>query len=649
MSAKFNLEGSGSGPVKVIEAVNDALKATEKNAEGAVKSTAALNREAQRIKESLDPQEKLNRKYEELQKLVDLNKLSISQATAAGIKYRQEMYAASEEGKKAQAAQVAASQAEAAAKKQAEEQTKRKAENERRSLQVILDAGRRVLQIEKDRIAAAAQAAAVEQRKQQQLSEAAQKIREQISPQEKLNRLYRELGDHVKAGRLTIDEATAAGVRYRRELMGAAEATEKATGPSVRDRIMQIAAGYLSVSAAISAGTQALREQESIRKEAAQRAIQSRAGLGSLSQLAANEGATREERAAANARLIAEARGFVEMGAVADDNEGGNLLFQLAGAGLNRSDRRFAAQVRAAGTLTNVGGAAEAYSALKRSVGASEVGSFREFMSKSLRAAGPAPGSFEQLPIAAAQSGGSAKALGLSDEFLLAATTVLGQNRGSIDEGGTLLSALLRVVEKSGVDFKGLGGVGIIEKIAAMPESKQGFGGILGDRAEAVEAFRVLRDNLGGPEGLRALLAEVEAAQGADLTGEAAGLPFLDSQLAGSIQSERTKGTLNRRRQEAHANRENLLNALRNERRTALVNQGWSEGGRSIMEGIEDLFGSDAEIRTSAMQLRQRREAGMESPFSPETTRMLEQYLAEIATNTKREPKLRNPTGREGR
>jgi hypothetical protein len=64
------------------------------------------------------------------------------------------------------------------------------------------------------------------------LDAAAQKIKESINPQEKLNRLYKELGQHVKAGRLSMDEATAQGVKYRQQLTQTAHEGEKAFGPS---------------------------------------------------------------------------------------------------------------------------------------------------------------------------------------------------------------------------------------------------------------------------------------------------------------------------------------------------------------------------------------------------------------------------------
>lgn len=479
---------------------------------------------------------------------------------------------------------------------------------------------------------------AASKRVEESLQRQAQRIKELVDPQERYNRKVQELDGHLRSQRLTQEQVTAATAKYRAE-------QDAAAGPGPAARIMMMAASYLSVQQAISLGTQALRENAAEREKAAQQAIRSRAGLGSLSQLAANEGNTPAERRAANARLIAEARGMVAKGAAVDENEAGALLFQLAGAGLNERDRGFAANIRAAGTLTNVGGAAEAYSALKTSLGESEVGTFREFMSKSLKAAGPAPGSFEQLPIAAAQSGGSAKALGVSDEFLLAATTILGKSSGSIEEGGTQLAAFLRQTEKSGMrGIEGVGGMALIDRIASLPESKQGLGGVLGDRSEAVQAFRTLRDNRAE---LQALMAGVSAAQGSDLAGEAAGLPDTDKQLRAAGVRVRAEGEAQVARTMGLSERENLIKALRAERRGALAADGSGGGARSIVENVEDFFGSDAEIRRSQFQLDQSRASGLTSPFSEKTTRLLEDYgkrTAEAAERTEQQTRSKVAT-----
>lgn len=298
MSAKFTLEGSSAGAVQAIQQAADALDKTGKAAEGAAKSTRQLTTEAQRIKESIDPQEKLNRKYQELQQHVEAGRLSISQATAAGIKYRQELYAASDAGKAAAAAAQAAGEA-----------AKRRADNERKSTQIQLESGQRLLRLEKEQAAAASQAA----REQEQLAAAAQKIRESISPQEKLNRLTQELATHVKAGRLSIDEATAAHRKYRHELGltvsagdDVADSQDKAFGSAAISNLKGYLLGVVSIGTAISLVRSEIQEAVNLAERYNQTKLDAGAAEAVLRETASED--PHLGRMLAEAQAIAKAR-----------------------------------------------------------------------------------------------------------------------------------------------------------------------------------------------------------------------------------------------------------------------------------------------------------------------------------------------------
>src|SRR5690606_33395742 len=105
-------------------------------------------------------------------------------------------------------------------------------------------------------------------------------------------------------------------------------------------------------------------------------------GVGQLAQLAASEANPQ----AAFKSLVAEADAALRSGAAADRNEAASLIFDLAAAGIDKNDRNFATRLRATGTLTNVGGLAGAYDAIRTAMGADEVGSFEQFVSKALAA-----------------------------------------------------------------------------------------------------------------------------------------------------------------------------------------------------------------------------------------------------------------------
>ncbi len=482
-------------------------------------------------------------------------------------------------------------------------------------------------------------AAKTSKRLEEQLNKQAQRIKESIDPQERFNRKYAELQQHLDAGRLTTDQVTAATAKLREEMTAA-------VGPGPLSNVVKMAAAYVSVSQALGVVTSELREQARLREEAAQKARDSTRGLGSLSQLAATMGSTPEARQAAFASLVAEARGFVATGAASSENEGGRLLFDLVSAGVGTQDRQFAARLQSQGTLDNVGGAAQAFDALTTALGGEEVGSFQKFMSKALQAASVAPGSFEQLPIALTAAGGSAKALGVSDEFLLAAGAVLAKKTGSPSEAATQLAAFLKQSEKSGLrGIQGIGGTALVEKLGALPQRQQEFGGVLGDRAEAIEGFRTLRDAL--PQ-VMALEKEIAAAVDSDLAGQAAALPASDPQLRAALGAQRAKGGLDVVRGQQMSTKQNVIEAIRADRRAWLQeNYIGGEFGQGWQEGLRDFFGtSGIEISNATRVL----EAGGNPGLSKETIELLKDYnrrTAEAAEATAQQQRARVNTRQE--
>lgn len=141
----------------------------------------------------------------------------------------------------------------------------------------IKAAGAVTKEVEKtDKSFAAAERSA--KRFEERLKAQAEKIKESIDPQTKLNRLYKELGEHVKAGRLSIDQATDAGVKYRRELglagqaaRGLATGNEKAFGAGALAHVSSYVLGLASVGTAISLIKGELAAIAAIDERAAQR------------------------------------------------------------------------------------------------------------------------------------------------------------------------------------------------------------------------------------------------------------------------------------------------------------------------------------------------------------------------------------------
>jgi uncharacterized protein YoxC len=101
MSVEFKLTASGSGAVKAIEDLNKVLDASQTTADGVTKATKRMVEQAQKIKESNDPQAKYNRQMQELGQLVKVAGLSLEDAQAKAMKYGAQLERASQAGEKA--------------------------------------------------------------------------------------------------------------------------------------------------------------------------------------------------------------------------------------------------------------------------------------------------------------------------------------------------------------------------------------------------------------------------------------------------------------------------------------------------------------------------------------------------------------------
>lgn len=383
------------------------------------------------------------------------------------------------------------------------------------------------------------------------------------SPQDKYNRKIAELALLVKQGKLSMDDAQRAAMRYQKSLERAGQSGKQAFGASAIGDLRSFALQFASVSFAIGQATQAFQFFAAERERARQASLQARAGYGELGQLAA----TADDPAAAYAAMLAEARNIRAVGAADNQQEAAGILFSMISAGLDERDRQFAVSLRSTGVLNDIGGTATAYAALVKALGREEVGSFEEVISKALAASSAAPALASEIPQAATRAGGSARALGINDEFLLAATAILASKTGTAAEGGTQLAAFLKGIEKKaiGVDptLEGLSGLEIVQRLASGDQSRATLANLLGDRQEGIEGFRTLRDNL--PE-LVALIQKIEKAQQEQLARTAQGLPLTDTQTATALALAETTGGLEIAQGE-YASLKDLVQAAFNESR----------------------------------------------------------------------------------
>lgn len=364
------------------------------------------------------------------------------------------------------------------------------------------------------------------------LDAAARRIAENVNPQEKYNRKLAEAKAHYDAGRLSAQNLALATKKYGDELDRAGNAGKKAFNADSIGSVFKMGMGVMGITDALSMAVQGFKEFDAERKRAADNAMRARMGIGQLSQLAASDKNPQQ----AFKDLVAESDAALGAGAASDRNEAANLVFDLAAAGLNRTDRNFAVNMRATGSLTNVGGLAQAYDAIRTAMGEKEVGSFEQFTGKALAAGAASPGTVEQLPVALSRAGSSARALGLSDESLLAAGAILAKEAGSPSEGGTKMAALLSGIQRSGVDVAGMNFTQMIERLST---EKTGFGGVFKDNDQAISAFRTMQANINPVKDLE---RNIFASQVQGLAKTAVGLPNLDESQSAANSNAQEKG-----------------------------------------------------------------------------------------------------------
>ena len=100
MSAKFTIDGSAAGAVKAVDDLNKILDASKKSADGVAIASKKMVTEAQRIRESIDPAEKYDRKMQDIAKHVQAGTLTMEQARAKAQQYGIALEKAGNEGEK---------------------------------------------------------------------------------------------------------------------------------------------------------------------------------------------------------------------------------------------------------------------------------------------------------------------------------------------------------------------------------------------------------------------------------------------------------------------------------------------------------------------------------------------------------------------
>jgi len=269
--------------------------------------------------------------------------------------------------------------------------------------------------------------------------------------------------------------------RAARSLRDAGKSRDEAFGSRGMGQLSSFAARIGIIATAASGLKKILAEVNKAREEAGARGLASESGLSSLAQLAGGNKARLQQ-------LIGAARKTYAEGGASSLDAAAKQVFALESAGALGGRQFFS---RLYGIVEDPAAMARAAATMRKSVGAKETGGFSQIVSKAFAASKYSPASAEALLTAASRGGQGIRAIGGSDEELLAATAIMATARGSAEEGGTTVAALLKQLQKKG-GFEGLGLKGSLEKLKAKGLSGRKLLKFLGGRQEASIAADVL-------------------------------------------------------------------------------------------------------------------------------------------------------------
>lgn len=271
-----------------------------------------------------------------------------------------------------------------------------------------------------------------------------------------------------------LREVVRAGKEAGRETEGGMRKSTAATDEGVKS-IALYAAGFAAITAGARAAKAAIQEMDQARAEAAQRMRESEMGLGSLGQLALGD--PQRER-----QLIEQAKQMYVGGGGPNLDTVARTLFAIESAQLNTEENRrlFTGLY---GPIQDIPTLARGAATISAAMGTEETGSLRQILSKGAAASAYAPATIPELLEATALPAATGGMLKLSDEEILAATTVMSKILG-VGQGGTAMRSLTTSLLRE-AGFKDLTLPDAIKKIGGMGFTDEQLTSFLGEEATA--------------------------------------------------------------------------------------------------------------------------------------------------------------------
>lgn len=397
----------------------------------------------------------------------------------------------------------------------------------------------------------------------------AQKLAEMADPQKRLNREYAILAKHVKAGRVSMEDAEKIAGKYQHRLDRLGDSGKQAVGPGMLGNITSLTAGYFSVAGAVGVVTKALTEME---QQAQASADATFAGLGSIGELQQISGSPEEFLKNVGFARSLVARGvFKEIGMAAD------TTFSLGSAGFSDTEKEYLAGL-AENKLVKSEGLVDFGGALRKAQGLFPDGiSVQDITDRVLATSAATQANATQTALATSQFAAASSELGFKGDDALAGLVLIEEKAKNIDEAATQMANLLDAIDKGGLG-KGTFGE-TIDAIQAQVDEGKGAFDVLGNK-RAVKGFRAIASQRGQ--------LESESARIGDSAGAALGSNYLASDpiLNAAALKEASEGGLAAARSERYDSKELLYDALRDELKRQMVARGDAGFAQVIMGGL---------------------------------------------------------------
>lgn len=341
---------------------------------------------------------------------------------------------------------------------------------------------------------------------------------------------------------------------YQRELRQSAADTDRlkreAVEASMRSgsSFQEMSAGALAAWATVGASViTVLREVRQASEQAGQALKAAAPSRGTLAQLALDDPEKYKQ-------LTAQAEGLRARGVVKSLEEANQFVFAMESAGAGSEIDTFA-RAKRVGLMQDPSSMIASAAGIRESFGQAG-GSFTDLINRSLVASASSPAKAEELLRGAGKAGVAARQQGINVDELLAATSILATAKGSADEGGSRLNALLSALStaeptrdrrgrvrrdsplQESLRGRSLADIASDEKLGAMTPAQ--LQKALGSR-EAVEAFGVLREQSAK---LRELTTQVGRGVDENKLGKGIATVEGDRRVMAAVRSEAAAGAL---------------------------------------------------------------------------------------------------------